>query len=91
MIDIILHWEIPSQERYGYIILSGLHLGARHALLHDVLSAERPAKRSMYAETEKERREIMDGFERSKWNEDSMPVSVDVRHQDRLAHDFNAG
>ena len=90
-VDLILHWEMPLHERYGYILISGFRLGAEHALLNDVLRSEKQVKRTMYAETEKERREILDSFSRSEWNADFNPISVVIRYEDHIKHDFILG
>lgn len=91
MVDFIIHWEMPLHERFGYIVISGLRLGAEHALLNDVLHRERQVKRSMYAETEKERSDVLDSIERSEWNGDSSPIYVDIRHEEYATHDFTEG
>ncbi|TRM66415.1 ER-golgi trafficking TRAPP I complex 85 kDa subunit-domain-containing protein [Schizophyllum amplum] len=58
-VDAVLFWTMPSQQRSGHILVSGLRMGASHAPLRNIVEAAESAKvkRSMYAETQRERAE----------------------------------
>ncbi|TFK77235.1 hypothetical protein BDN72DRAFT_755266 [Pluteus cervinus] len=91
--DVIVFWEIPTQQRSGYVYAAGLKLGASHAPLSAVIQNARSSKvkRSMYVETQRERVELLSSVEKSEWNEDMNPLTLTVRPPDQVIHDFNIG
>lgn len=88
-----MFWEIPSQKRSGHVLVSGLTLGAEHGdlgtIIEEAVSAK--VKRSMYAETQKEKVEIMQAVRGGEWNVNSNPVVVSVRYELVVEHNFNSG
>ncbi|CCM05178.1 uncharacterized protein FIBRA_07387 [Fibroporia radiculosa] len=92
-IDIMLFWEIPSENRHGHILVPGLILGASHAPLKEILEDAESAKvkRSMYAETQRERVEILKAIRGSEWNLELDPVVVTTESNDIVNHDFSIG
>lgn len=48
-------------------------------------------KRSMYAETQREKEEILDAIRGSEWNADVDPIAVSLQHGRALEHDFAEG
>jgi len=77
-IDLIVFWEIPSSSRSGHCYIPGTTLGARHAEMQDIIHEAEVSKvkRSMYAETERERQEIMDAIRGSEWNSEMNPLQL---------------
>ena len=92
-LDIILFWDIPSSGRSGYILASGLLLGASHAPLRDIIQEveQRKAKRSMFAETQREREEILESIRNSEWNMEMNPLVTTAHCEDIIGHDFSSG
>lgn len=98
-----------ARFRRGIISLADagdlLSLGARHGALRYVLSStdengvEKKRKgRTMYAETERERKMLLDAIRDCRWNEDRCPVSLSVRAESGsdgegsvVEHDFGNG
>jgi trafficking protein particle complex subunit 8 len=91
--DIVVFWEIPSQQRSGHLLLSGIALGSGHAALQGIIEDAEGLKvrRSMYAETRREKEEILDAIRRSEWNVEMNPIVVDVQGGVRIEHDFSEG
>jgi trafficking protein particle complex subunit 8 len=48
-------------------------------------------KRNMYAETQREKTEILDAVRISEWNAEMNPIVVILRQGQQLEHDFTAG
>ena len=48
-------------------------------------------KRSMYAETERERQDILDAVRTCDWNAEMDPTVVSVREGFTVKHDFSQG
>ncbi|KAI0348507.1 hypothetical protein BDW22DRAFT_1350734 [Trametopsis cervina] len=92
-VDMVLFWEIPSQGRSGHLLISGLSLGASHAPLKEVIEEAENAKikRSMYAETQRERLDIIAALRNSEWNAETNPVVVGVQDGLIVQHDFTHG
>jgi hypothetical protein len=92
-LDFVIFWAIPSQERTGYIFLPGPALGASHAMLEDAIdrAENTKAKRSIYAETQREKEEIIQAIRQSEWNSETNPVTLLLQKQDMVAHDFRQG
>ncbi|TFK56961.1 hypothetical protein OE88DRAFT_1715773 [Heliocybe sulcata] len=92
-LDVVIFWEIPSQQRYGHISVSGLLLGAGHAALTEVIeeAESEKVKRSMYAETHRERQQVLEAIRASEWNAEMNPVVVRVEDGQQLQHDFAKG
>ncbi|KAG6911541.1 hypothetical protein DXG01_011843 [Tephrocybe rancida] len=92
-VDFILFWQIPSQQRSGYITVPGLALGAGHATLGPIIeeAASAKVKRSMYAETQREKEEILDAIRTSEWNTEMNPVVLVLQEPTTTYHDFSSG
>lgn len=92
-VDLVVFWEIPSQHRSGHLLVSGLTLGAGHAALQEIIEEAESAKvkRSMYAETQREKLELLDGVRKSEWNAEMNPIVVTLQDGGRLEHDFATG
>lgn len=91
--DILLFWDIPALNRSGYMLVTGLLLGASHAPLRDVIYTveSAKAKRSMFAETQREREDILEAIKNSEWNMEMNPLVTSVRCEETVAHDFSTG
>lgn len=91
-VDFLIFWEIPSEQRTGFTLLSGLNLGAGHSALQDAIENVEGAKvkRSMYAETQREKTEILQSIRDSEWNAEMNPLVVMVQ-EGVLEHDFSRG
>ena len=92
-IDIVIFWEITSEQRSGHIMVSGITLGASHGALNDVIEAATTAKikRSMYAETRREKAEILSSIRNSEWNAEMDPMVLFLNDLDVIRHDFTQG
>ncbi|KAI0652274.1 ER-golgi trafficking TRAPP I complex 85 kDa subunit-domain-containing protein [Trametes meyenii] len=92
-IDVVLFWELPAQKRAGHILLQGPTLGAGHAALREIVHAARTmkVKRSMYAETQRERAAILEAVSACDWNREGDPIAVFVRDGAVVEHDFRQG
>ncbi|KZT05978.1 uncharacterized protein LAESUDRAFT_726547 [Laetiporus sulphureus 93-53] len=92
-LDILLCWELPAEGRRGHVLIPGLTLGAGHAFLKDIVNeAERmKVKRSMYAETQRERLEILGAIRESEWNVEMDPITVTIDASSTVRHDFSRG
>jgi tRNA A37 threonylcarbamoyladenosine dehydratase len=68
-------------------------MGAAHAALDDIIDKTENAKvkRSMYAETQREKMELVDGIRGSEWNEEMDPISVSVEDLGAVEYDFGKG
>ena len=73
--------------------MSGLTLGAEHGELDAMIEEAESAKvkRIMYAETQKEKMEILQAVRGGEWNVNSNPVVVSVRYELVVEHDFESG
>lgn len=73
--------------------MSGLTLGAEHGDLGSIIEEAESAKvkRSMYAETQKEKMEIMKAVKGGEWNVNSNPVVVSAEYELVVEHDFESG
>lgn len=91
-VDFLIFWEIPTEQRTGFILLSGLNLGAGHAALQGVIENVESAKvkRSMYAETQREKMGILQSIRDSEWNAEMNPLVVTIQ-EGVVEHDFNLG
>ncbi|OCH95835.1 hypothetical protein OBBRIDRAFT_767184 [Obba rivulosa] len=92
-VDILVFWESPAQDRSGFVLLPGIMLGAGHAPLQEIINTAEntKAKRSMYAETHRERHEILQAVKNCEWNAEMDPVVVAVQDGAEVAHDFTKG
>ncbi|GBE78241.1 hypothetical protein SCP_0111240 [Sparassis crispa] len=92
-VDILVFWELPAQGRSGHVLISGITLGARHGALKEIVEEADSAKvkRSMYAETRRQRSEILRSIRDSEWNAEMNPVVVTVQDGRRVDHDFSKG
>ena len=74
-------------------MVSGLTLGAEHGDLGGIIEEAESAKvkRSMYAETQREKVEVMRAVRGGEWNVNSNPVVVSVKCELVIEHDFEAG
>ena len=92
-VDLVVFWELPSQKRAGHILLQGPTLGAQHAPLREIIDAAEnmKVKRSMYAETQRERAAILHAVKNSDWNRETDPILVFVKDGTVVEHDFRQG
>ncbi|KAF8525181.1 ER-golgi trafficking TRAPP I complex 85 kDa subunit-domain-containing protein [Hysterangium stoloniferum] len=91
--DIIVWWDLPSQRRCGYVTIPSLLLGANHGPLDELILQSETAKvkRTMYAETAKEKTQVQDALRVSDWNANMNPAVVRVTSSPRVEHDFLKG
>jgi hypothetical protein len=91
-VNFLVFWEIPSEQRTGFVLLSGLNLGAGHAALQETIEKVESAKvkRSMYAETQREKVEILQSIRDSEWNAEMNPLVVTIQ-EGVVEHDFSRG
>lgn len=92
-VDVLAFWSIPSQHRFGHAIITGLTLGARHAAMNEVIESPEntKVKRSMFAETEREKIAILESIRNSEWNAEMDPLFIAVQGQAIVKHDFSRG
>ncbi|KAG1875607.1 ER-golgi trafficking TRAPP I complex 85 kDa subunit-domain-containing protein [Suillus subalutaceus] len=92
-VDFVVFWKIPSEQRSGHILVSDITLGASHAALRGVLEGVESAKvkRSMYAETQREKVEMLQAIRDSEWNAEMNPIVVIVKDGLVIEHDFSQG
>jgi len=92
-VDLVIFWDIPSEQRYGHINIAGINLGASHAALREIIEAVEGAKvkRSMYAETQRQKVEILNGIRASEWNAEMNPIVLSLQDMGTLLHDFTQG
>jgi len=92
-VDFVVFWNIPSEQRSGHVLVSDITLGARHAALREVLEGVESAKvkRSMYAETQREKVEMLQAIRDSEWNAEMNPIVVIVQDGLVIEHDFSKG
>ncbi|KAG2369466.1 ER-golgi trafficking TRAPP I complex 85 kDa subunit-domain-containing protein [Suillus spraguei] len=92
-VDLVVFWKIPSEQRSGHMFVSDITLGASHAALREVLEGVESAKvkRSMYAETQREKVEMLQAIRDSEWNAEMNPVVVIVKDGLVIEHDFSQG
>lgn len=92
-LDILVFWEIPSEQRCGFTLLSSLILGPSHGALQEIIGDAEQAKvkRSMYAETQREKTEMLQSIRNSEWNAESNPLIVSVEDGLVMEHDFDKG
>jgi trafficking protein particle complex subunit 8 len=91
-LDVFVHWSMPSQSRTG-IALASLDVGAGHGALRELIDAGDGAgssTRSMYAETQREKEEMVHGLSASGWNALMDPVVVYAK-DGGMDHDFENG
>jgi trafficking protein particle complex subunit 8 len=92
-VDIVIFWDIPSQQRSGHLLVPGITFGAGHAALKEIIEDAEgiKVKRNMYAETQREKDEILDAIRASEWNAEMNPIVVTLQHGHKLEHDFTEG
>lgn len=92
-VDVVVFWELPAQKRAGHILLQGPTLGAHHAGLREIINAAEnmKVKRSMYAETHREREAILHAVKNCEWNVETDPLLVFVKDGTVVEHDFRQG
>lgn len=73
--------------------MTGLSLGPLHAVLQDDIDSvqQGKAKRSMFAETQRERMEILEAIRASEWNREMNPVVASIICPEIVKHDFSSG
>lgn len=92
-LDLLVFWEIPSSNRTGFILVPGLLLGASHAPMMEAIQELEQKKviRSMFAETLREREEILQYVQYSEWNREVNPLIARISSKTRVLHDFSHG
>jgi hypothetical protein len=68
-------------------------LGAGHAELKEIIEDAEgiKVKRNMYAETQREKNEILDAVRGSEWNAEMNPIIVTLQHGHKMGHNFTEG
>jgi len=91
--DLLVSWCIPSSDRSGHILLSGLKLGAEHAVLQDTIQSVQDAKkkRIAFAETHQDREEMLVSVQDSEWNAEMSPLVLSATCAQSVDHDFTSG
>ncbi|KAL4266576.1 ER-golgi trafficking TRAPP I complex 85 kDa subunit-domain-containing protein [Pleurotus pulmonarius] len=91
-VDFLVFWKIESQDRAGHIYVPGATLGAGHASLKEIIETAESAKatRSMYAETRREKQELLDSIRQSSWNAEMDPLVVTLPENVAPEHDFSS-
>ncbi|KDQ30937.1 hypothetical protein PLEOSDRAFT_1027421, partial [Pleurotus ostreatus PC15] len=91
-VDFLVFWRIDSQDRSGHIYVPGATLGAGHASLKEIIETAESAKatRSMYAETRREKQELLDSIRQSSWNAEMDPLVVTLLENVVVEHDFSS-
>jgi trafficking protein particle complex subunit 8 len=89
-VDFVFSWSIPSEERSGHLFICGPTLGANHGALGDIIREveHNKVKRSMYAETHRERSLLLEVIRASVWNANMNPVAAFVHDLAPLEHNF---
>lgn len=90
-LDVLIFWDIPSSERSGHVLISGANVGAEHGALNAVIqeAQELKVKRSMYAETQREKSSVLEAIRTSEWNAEMNPVSLVTIEPGVIDHDFS--
>ena len=90
-LDVLIFWDIPSSERSGHVLISGTNIGAEHGALNGIIQEvqELKVKRSIYAETEREKSSILEAVRTSEWNAEMNPVSLIMIEPGVINHDFS--
>lgn len=93
--DLIVAWEIPSEQRFGLFTLTDLLIGPQHGALNAVISRAEQGigaqVRTMYAETTRERDALLESIRTSHWNANHDPVRIHVEAPCQVSHDFGNG
>lgn len=89
-VDLLVLWEIPSEHRSGFTLLPPMILGTTHGGLREIMEEVEQVRvtRNMYAETQRERMEILHAIRDSEWNTEANPLSVTVENNPVVEHDF---
>lgn len=92
-VDVLVFWEIPSQKRSGHLLVPGVSIGAGHAALMDIMEEAENAKgtRSMYAETRREKVEMLQAIMDSDWNSSMEPIVLTLQYAETAEHNFDDG
>ncbi|TFK30788.1 hypothetical protein FA15DRAFT_662838 [Coprinopsis marcescibilis] len=91
-VDIVVFWEIPREKRKGYMTVYGIPLGSCHGPLDQIIYnlENSKVKRSIYAETVREKAELVEGIRTSVWNADTDPTVATVE-ENKIIHNFDKG
>lgn len=81
------------ESRSGHVTIHGLTLGATHGPLQSIIEEveNSKVKRSMYAETVRENKEMLEAIRECEWNREMNPLDVVVKSTDGVVHDFASG
>lgn len=92
-VDVVIFWEIAGQHRSGYLLVCGLSMGASHSPLKEIIEEAENGKvgRSMYAETRREKVEMIQAIRDSDWNAEIDPIAVTTVFEDQIKHCFGRG
>ena len=90
-LDVLIFWDIPSSERSGHVLISRVNVGAEHGALNTIIqeTQELKVKRSMYAETDREKSSILEAIRASEWNAEMNPVSLTTIEPGVINHNFS--
>lgn len=91
---IIVYWEIPEEDRRGFVTVQGITLGACSAPLENIIqnSGSNSGKRILYAETSRGQAVIREIIRTSDWNAEMNPLVIRASTESpRVTHDFSQG
>lgn len=94
MLNIVIYWEIPEEDRHGFVAVPSIALGACSAPLDEFIqtSVVSSRKRLMYAETSRENTVIQGVMQSLDWNAEMNPLVIQVLTESpRVTHDFSKG
>lgn len=97
-VDILVRWSLSSSSdspsiapRTGQLFIFGLSLGPRHNQLRELTGGGGAAIRSMYAQTAREKKALLDNLLASRLSLEEDPLLVRVKIESREKHDFDKG
>ena len=92
-LDVFLFWEVESSSRAGFILITGLTLGASHEPMADAMEIIATSKhsRSLYAEAAQDKRLLYNTLRSSLWNAKMDPLVIVFRVAPVQEHDFRQG
>ncbi|KAI0271395.1 ER-golgi trafficking TRAPP I complex 85 kDa subunit-domain-containing protein [Gloeopeniophorella convolvens] len=90
-LDAVLFWDIPSEGRMGHVLVSGANVGAEHGKLNTIIQQVEAmkVKRSMYAETQREKDNVLEAIRTCEWNSEVNPISLVTTEPEAINHDFS--
>lgn len=87
-LSLILFYTTPTSA--GHLLLT-VPIGARTNVLKSVLELAELKAGGIYAESQRERRILLDGLRGSEWGGEDCPAVLGMSVEENLVHDFAAG